>query len=268
MIEDIDTDIEAPTTTVGFMTKQQNRDPRTDCQDCPLRKLERFRDFSGGELNFIKQFKTGELTIDKGSTVLVEGSHSAHLFTILSGWSFRYKTLEDGRRQILNYALPGDIIGLQGSLIGEMEHSVEALTDLTLCVFERDRLMELFGTFPALGYDLTWIAAREERILDEHLLSVGRRSALERAAYLLSFLYYKVESIDKKATRNFAIPITQQHLADTLGLSIVHTNKTLKRLADRKMIKWRDRGCTILSADGLAKIAGWEPDFQAVRPFI
>ena len=103
---------------------------RTTCAECPLCTLEDFRKFTKPELAFITDFKTGELTADKGATVLQEGSHSAHLFTVLSGWGFRYKILEDGRRQILNYVVPGDLVGLQGTLLGEMQHSVEALTPM------------------------------------------------------------------------------------------------------------------------------------------
>ena len=125
--------------------------------------------------------------------ILAEGAHSAQLFTILSGWAFRFKTLEDGRRQILNYCLPGDLVGLQGSVIGVMDHSVEALTPAVLCVFQRDQLGELFRNHPGLGFDVTWLASREERMLDENLLSVGRRTALERAAYLVAFLYQRAK---------------------------------------------------------------------------
>ncbi len=78
-------------------------------------------------------------------------------------------------------------------------------------------------------------------MLDENLLSVGRRSAMERAAYLIAFLYSKAKAVD--LIRNETpIPVTQQHVADTLGLSIVHTNKTLRKLVDRGLIRWTDKG--------------------------
>ena len=98
------------------------------CERCPLRPLDVFRSFEKSELAFVSTFKKGELSVDKGATVLVEGNHSAHLYTVLSGFGFRYKLMADGGRQILNYLLPGDLIGLQGSLMGEMQHSVEALS--------------------------------------------------------------------------------------------------------------------------------------------
>jgi CRP-like cAMP-binding protein len=240
---------------------------KTPCEQCPLRPLTHFREFSGDELDFVSRFKKGELAADAGATILVEGANSAHLFTVLSGWGFRYKSLEDGRRQILNYIMPGDLIGLQGTIMGEMQHSVEALSPVSLCVFERDKLMTLYNKHSSLAFDITWIAAQEERILDEHLLSIGRRTALERAAYLVAFLYERGKRLNLFNGRKF-IPITQQHIADTLGLSIVHTNKTLKKLAERGLIRWQERGCEVLNGEGLLDIAGWEGLPSGKRPFI
>ena len=241
---------------------------RIPCQQCPLRAMPHLRPFQPDELRFVSTFKTGELVADSGSVVLSEGSHSAHLFTLLSGWAFRYKTLEDGRRQILNYVLPGDLIGLQGSVIGEMEHSVEALSPIVLCVFQRDRLSSLFQNHPGLAFDITWLASREERMLDENLLSLGRRTAMERAAYLIAFIYQRAGDVGLGSGKHLLIPITQQHVADTLGLSIVHTNKTLRKLVDRGLIRCRERVCEVLDADALKEIAGWHAPPERKRPLI
>jgi len=240
---------------------------KTPCEHCPLRANRVFREFTADELDFVSKFKRGDLAADAGATIIVEGAHSAHLFTVLSGWGFRYKTLEDGRRQILNYVMPGDLIGLQGTIMGEMQHSVEALSPVSLCVFERDKLMTLYNKHSSLAFDITWIAAQEERILDEHLLSIGRRTALERAAYLIAFLFERGRQL-KLFNGHASIPITQQHVADTLGLSIVHTNKTLKKLANRNLIRWQERACEVLDGEGLKAAAGWEGLGERGRPFI
>lgn len=233
-----------------------------------MRPLKIFRDFDGEELDFISRFKTGELSIDKGSTVLTEGSHSAHLYTVLSGWGFRYKLLSDGRRQILNYVMPGDMVGLQGTLLGEMQHSVEALSPMLLCVFERDNLFGLYRNHPGLAFDITWIASREERMLDENLLSLGRRNALERAAYLLAFIHSRALTVGLYGNRSNEMDLSQQHIADTLGLSLVHTNKTIRKLIDRKLIRWRDRGCEILDPEGLMAVSRWEGLQEVKRPLL
>lgn len=241
---------------------------RVPCEQCPLRAMPQFRDFEPAELRFVSSFKTGELVAEAGATLLSEGSHSAHLYTLLSGWAFRYKTLADGRRQILNYMLPGDLVGLQGTVIGEMQHSVEALSSLVLCVFQRNRLEELFRNHPGLGFDITWLASREERMLDDHLLSLGRRSAVERAAYLIAFLHQRAVSVGLRKDAVLHIPITQQHVADTLGLSIVHTNKTLRKLSERKLIRWLDRACEVHDVQGLMQIAEWNGLPERKRPLI
>lgn len=242
--------------------------PRVECTDCWIRRLPTFRPFSPTELAFVSRFKIGQLAVEAGSTVIGEGTPNPHLYTVFEGWGFRYKILEDGRRQVLNYVLPGDLIGLQGTLMGEMQHSVEAITPMQFCVFEREKLSTLFENHAGLAFDITWIAAQEERILDEHLLSIGRRSAVERAAYLLAFLSTRARESGLTNGSPHILMITQQHVADTLGLSIVHTNKTLRKLVARGAIRWRERGCEVLDEAGLCQIAGWQPGEPRARPFI
>ncbi|ABR61232.1 cyclic nucleotide-binding domain-containing protein [Sinorhizobium medicae] len=240
----------------------------TPCKECPLRPLPLFRSFEAEEIAFVSRFKIGELVFDSNAMILAEGEESEHLFTVLSGWGFRYKMLDDGRRQIMNYVMPGDIVGLQGTLMGEMQHSIESLSPVVLCVFQRSKLAELYRCHPELAYDLTWIAAREERMLDENLLSIGRRSALERAAYLIAFLYQRAASLELFRSGWSVIPITQQHVADTLGLSLVHTNKTLKKLAARGLLRWAEKGCDVHDIDGLLAVAGWDGLCEPKRPLI
>src|SRR5215475_613594 len=176
----------------------------TPCDQCPLRRRPALREFSAEELAFVKTLKANELHVDAGASFLREGTRSDYLYTVLHGWAFRYKMLDDGRRQILNYALPADMLGLQGALMHEMEHSVEALTPLVLCVFQRGKLWDLYSRLPSLAYDITWLAAREEQFLDEHLLSVGRRSAVERTAFILLHLYRRAEDVGLAKDRKVA----------------------------------------------------------------
>jgi CRP/FNR family transcriptional regulator, anaerobic regulatory protein len=242
---------------------------KISCEKCPLRTRSHLRAFSAKEIEFVAEFKSGELHVEAGTNILLQGTNSAHLYTILSGWAFRYKTLTDGRRQILNYALPADFLGLQGSIADEMQHSVEALTDMMLCVFPREKLWSLFSGYPTLAYDLTWLAAREEQILDEHLLSIGRRTALERTAYLLLHVFLRAEEAALAKDDTMQFPITQQHVADTLGMSLVHTNKTLKRLAATKCVRWKDRTLQVIDRKELARIARCEIESpRPPRPFI
>jgi CRP-like cAMP-binding protein len=258
--------IREPNQLSTTLTPMESR--KIPCDSCPLRASPQFRPFSVEELKFVGRFKRGELAAEANSTIFTEGAHSAQLFTLLSGWAFRYKTLEDGRRQILNYVLPGDLVGLQGSIMGEMQHSVETLSPAVFCVFQRDTLSTLFEKHPGLAFDITWLASREEQMLDEHLLSVGRRSALERAAYLIAFIHERAVRIGLPDGKRLFIPITQQHVADTLGLSIVHTNKTLRRLGEQGLIRWHERACEVIDVQGLREIAEWDGLGEGTRPLI
>ena len=239
------------------------------CEACPFRSFHAvFRDFTPEELEFISGFKVGELRVERGNTFLMQGTSSAHLYTVLDGWAFRYKMLPDGRRQILNYALPGDFVGLQGAVLTAMEHSVEALTDMVLCIFPRDRLWELHRGHPTLAFDLTWLSAREEQILGEHLLSVGRRTAIERMAFLLLHLFTRARQLGLAEGDRVLFPLTQQHIADTLGMSLVHTNKTFQKLRRSGAVRSERNELEILDTAELGRIAQYDPTERAVRPFI
>ena len=112
--------------------------------------------------------------------------------------------------------------------MNEMEHSVEALTPLVLCVFPRGKLWDLYSRLPSLAFDITWLAAREEQLIDEHLVSLGRRSALERAAYLLLHLFVRADEAGLVKKWKYPVSIHTTASGHTLGMSLVHTNKTLK----------------------------------------
>lgn len=241
---------------------------QTPCAACPLKKLEIFRAITPDELTFIQEFKSGEFVADAGATIYAEGSSSPHLYTVLSGWAFRYKMLADGRRQILNFAMPGDFLGLQNSMLNEMQHSVEALTPMVLCVFPREKLWSLYSKHPSLAYDLTWLAARSERLLDDHLLSVGRRTALERVAFVIFEIFRRANELQLVKDRRLVLPLTQQHLGDALGLSLVHTNKTLKCLVERKVLKWKVGSIEVIDEGRLIEIAEIETDTPSLRPII
>lgn len=238
------------------------------CERCPLRGMKVLRDFSPDELDFVSSFKSGELNVEAGTNILLQGTNSAYLYTVLVGWAFRHKTLPDGRRQILNFSLPSDFLGLQGTIANEMQHSVEALTDMTLCIFPREKLWDLFTRFPALSYDLTWMAAREEQILDESLVSIGRRTAIERMAYLLLHLFIRAEEVGLTKAQTIQFPFTQQHVADTLGMSLVHANKTLKKLTATRTIRWKGKVFEIVDREALGKIAHFDFPGPHQRPFI
>ena len=114
--------------------------PETACRDCPLRPLKLFHEPTGEELELVQSLKRRERRLGAGESLIHEGQTDAPLYTLLQGWAFRYKTLSDGRRQILSFLLPGDFIGVQQKMSDAAAHGVEALTESLFCVFQRDRI--------------------------------------------------------------------------------------------------------------------------------
>ncbi len=222
------------------------------------------------------RFKVGELAVAPGTTILMEGSNSPQLYTVLAGQGVRYKTLADGRRQVINFLFPGDFTGLQAGLMGEMKHSVEAATAMTLCVFERSQLWTLFRSSPARGYDLTWIAAVEEHFLGETIAALGQRDAGARIAWALLRIWQRLRAVglgdggDRDGGGGGAVPLPfrQQDLADALGLSLVHTNKTLARLRARGLAEWSDGRLRLPDPPALARVADMDLDRLDRRPLM
>ncbi len=235
---------------------------------CPLRKVEIFRKFTDEELAFVSSFKSGELVLDAGNTIFGEGTNSPYLYTVLSGWAFKYKTLEDGRRQVLNFALPGDFIGLQASIFEAITHSIEAPSDVVLCVFPREKLWSLYKEHTGLAFDVTWLGAREELILGDYLVTVGQRRAGERVAFVLLHLFQRARQLGLARGNTITQPITQEHQADTIGFSLVHTNKTLKQLRRTGAFKWVGTTFELLDEEKLAAMVGQVASIGGVRPFI
>jgi CRP-like cAMP-binding protein len=224
---------------------------------------------SPDEVAFMERFKSGELHVEPGTTILMQGSTSPQLYTALHGMGLRHKTTRNGERQVLNFVFPGDFIGLQAGLIGEMQHSVEATTEMTLCVFRRSDLWKVFQSYPSRAFDLTWLAAMEERFMGEALATVGQRSARERVAWALVRLHRRLDALGFGLGGNaVSLPYRQQDLADALGLSLVHTNKTLRYLRERQLAHWSEGRLRIPDPKGLAELADVDPGGERVRPLI
>lgn len=239
-----------------------------NCRACRLRQTGAFTHLRPQVLDFIESMRAGTMTVAAGETMVRENQANARLFTLYSGWAFRYKTLSDGRRQILNFLLPGDLVGLQQEFGEAASHGTEALTDCALCVFQDDSLWKIFREHPRLGYDVTWLAAHEESHVDENLLTNGRRNATERVAMLLMHLYRRMDRLGLAEDGTVAFPLNQQHIADALGLSLVHTNKTLRRLSALGLHELKGGRLRLLNPRALARIADYYDTPPRLMPLL
>lgn len=241
---------------------------RVKCAACPLREKSHFTPMTREEYLFMQDLKIGELDVERGAIVLLEGSNSPQLFTVFRGMGLRYKTLVDGRRQVLNFVYPGDFLGLQAGLMQEMQHSVEASTKMTLCVFDRKSLWKVFRDQPNRAFDLTWISAGAEHFLGDALATVGQKDAEARIAWALVKVFTKCDALDLASGSTCPLPFRQQDLADALGLSLVHTNKTLAKFRERQLAVWQAGTLRIPDLERLAEVGLVEDLTRSPRPLM
>jgi CRP/FNR family transcriptional regulator, anaerobic regulatory protein len=238
------------------------------CLACPLADCEALHQ-PGPELRrWIAAFRHGEMRFARGEQVFAQGTRPTFLYTVLSGVLMRTRLLEDGRRQIINFMFPGDFIGLQAALDAEMGHAVEALTNVTLCTFAREKFFDLVAQQPRLSFDLTWLAAHEEAALEEHLVSLGQRNARERMTALAVFLVQRGMDTGLAPDGVLTLTITQGQIADMLGLSLVHTNRTLQALRRMGLVDWTLSTVRIPSMEAARSYAKIDGGVFSSRPYI
>jgi len=241
---------------------------RVPCFECALRRTGAFKPINDLELAFINEMKRDHLVCPPGGEVIAAGQDQAELYTLYAGWAIRCKTLPDGRRQILNILLPGDLIGLQGAMFEAAAYSVEAITEVQLCLLPRRKMWSLFENMPELAFDVTWLGSREESIVDENLTSTGQRTAAERIAALIIQLYKRLDMLGLVVNGAMPFPLTQQHIADTLGLSLVHTNKSLAKLRKLGMFSQTNGTLLLSNPKALESLAQYFDEEAAQRPLI
>lgn len=241
---------------------------RVPCFECALRRTGAFKPINDLELAFINEMKRDHLVIPPGGEIIAAGAEQAELYTLYAGWAIRCKTLPDGRRQILNILLPGDLIGLQGAMFEAAAYSVEALTEVQLCLLPRRKVWSLFENMPELAFDVTWLGSREESIVDENLTSAGQRTAAERIAALIIQLYKRLDVLGMVINGAMPFPLTQQHIADALGLSLVHTNKSLAKLRKLGMFSQSNGTLLLSNPKAMESLAQYFDEEAARRPLI
>lgn len=196
-----------------------------------------------------------------GELIVMEEQDMNRTWVLLDGWAFRYKSFADGRRQVLNYILPGDIIGLYSVMLKRSDYGVEAITPMSLAAFPSTELIDALEHTPRLLLALSWIAGQGERMLDEQIARVGRRGAAERMAHLFVELYIRLRKlgVDKDDAR--VLPLTQALLSDTLGMSHVHANRCFGRLTREKLVALKEGRLMLLDPGRLAKRAGFDSSY-------
>lgn len=203
---------------------------------------------------------------DANEIIVNEGAMPSRVLLIAEGWAIRYKTLPDGRRQILDFLLPGDIVGLFSVLFDRTEYGVQALTPMTLRSVGAKRIITELVQSSHFAVTLSWLAGSAELRTDEQLTRIGRRNAEERMAHLFVELYRRLKRSGLQDTASRHLPVTQRALADHLGMSQVHANRTFRSLVRQGSVALRDGEVLLLDLSELVRLAGFDAAYLDHTP--
>ncbi len=222
------------------------------------RKLNTFVALSEREMACLADLQSVPVRVKRGKELVHEGQTGHTAYILHAGWACSYKLLPDGGRQIIAFPLPGDCVGLRSVLLRTSDHSFSALTDAVVSSVEAKRMMQIFSEFPRLSAAILWAASRDEAMVVEHLVSIGRRSAIERTAHFFLELHERLQLVGLATDRDFICPLNQYVLADALGLSAIHVNRVLRQLRERHLLTLKGRKVIIQDLRALKSLAGYQ----------
>jgi CRP-like cAMP-binding protein len=232
-------------------------------ENTPLvRKLGAFVALSGQEMSVLASLHKRRRTFVAGCDIVHQAQADQAAYILASGWACSYKLLEDGQRQIVDFQIPGDFLGLRSLLLRVSDHSIEPVTDIEVTEVHVADLMDAFVRTPRLATAVLWAASRDEAMVVEHLVNLGRRDATERMAHFLLELGSRLALVGLGSREGFACPLTQYLLADALGLSAVHVNRVLRHLREAGMVTFRDGLVAFDNYGQLVKFAQFDPSYM------
>ena len=193
--------------------------------------------------------------------IVREGENPAFVNLILDGWAIRHKMLEDGRRQIMAFLIPGDLCDLNVFILKEMDHSIGALTDLTIAQIPRETFEEIEKGHPRLAQALNWDLLVQLAIQREWTINLGQRSAIERIAHLICELFARLKTVGLCVEGSCQLPITQTDLSEATGITSVHVNRILQELRGEKLIEWKGREIHVPDMDALKSVAMFNDNY-------
>lgn len=204
-------------------------------------RLARYLTLSSDDLDALRGLIEAELTIEKRRDLVIDGYEFRKLCFVAEGFGARYKLLRNGKRQILNVILPGDVVGLPGSFLDRASYSVIALTEMRIHVCSIDAYVQLCYRRPQFGLALSWLAVHEAALYAERVVDTGRRTPPERLAHFLLELHSRLAMVGRADETGFDLPFSQEILGDVLGLSVPHLNRMLSQLRFEGLVSVANR---------------------------
>ena len=216
---------------------------------------------SDGERAALLKVHLGQRSLEPGEELLAEGSVPDNLYFMSAGWADRFVTTGSGTRQIPTLLVPGDVCNLDNFLFPRADCGVRAATDTAVLCLPRPRALALAlaSEHPGVGRAFTWLALGENAVLTQWAVGLGRRSARQRLAHLLCELHTRTSSGPDGG--DFELPLTQEVIADTLGLTPVHINRTMHCLRADALVGTAGRKVTILDIQRLRALAEFDPSY-------
>lgn len=235
----------------------------TGIEASPLtRKLSAFVAMSAKELAVLERLHQRRRSFGAGRDLVHQGQLDQAAYILSAGWVCSYKIQADGSRQIIDFQIPGDFLGLRSVLLRTSDHSFEPVVDIEAVEVLQSDLVSAFEETPRLATAILWAASRDEAMVVEHLVGLGQREAHVRMAHFLLELGAKLVLVGMGSRAGYDCPLTQFHLGDALGLSAVHVNRTLRKLRDAGLVTFRNGHVTFDDFDRLVALAEFDPAYM------
>ena len=197
-------------------------------------------------------------TLDGRRDIIRVAENPEFVHLMIEGWACRYSIVDDGKRQITAFLVPGDFCDAHIIMFGQMDHSIGALGQARVAFISKDLMAEV-AERPSLTRALWWASLVDEGVLRAWLVNMGRREASDRVAHLVCELHARLLSVGMGGNNTFEMPLTQEDLGDALGLSPVHINRVLRRLRERGLMTFSNRKVVIQDLDALKQVGGFNP---------
>lgn len=228
-------------------------------QDSPLaRKLGAFVALSGEDFATLDRLHQRRRTFAAGVNLVRQGQADQSAYILAKGWVCSYKILPNGARQIIDFHVPGDFLGLRSVLFRTADHNVEPITPVEASELVITDLLGAFARTPRLAKAVLWAASRDEAMMVEHLVNIGRRNALERTAHYLLEFGARLKLVGLATLTGYDCPLSQYMLADALGLSAVHVNRVLRQFREMGLLTFQKGHVTFHDFDGLVTLADFD----------
>lgn len=225
------------------------------------RKLGAFVALSDVEFSALDQLHSRRRIFPARQDLIHEGQSRRVAYILASGWACSYKLLPGGARQIVDFQIPGDFLGLRSILLRTADHNIEPVTVVEASEVLVSDLLAVFKVMPRLAAAVLWAASRDEAMVVEHLVGIGRRDARERTAHFILELAARLRLVGHASPEGFACPLSQYMLADALGLSAVHVNRVLRDLRDTGLMTFQGGAVIFDDLDGLVRLADFDKTY-------